>query len=402
VETRDPMNLNRYHRQMLLPQIGQAGQHRLASSRVLLVGCGALGSVIADQLARAGVGFMRIVDRDIVELTNLQRQVLFDESDVANSLPKAIAAANRLSRVNSSIRIEPIVADVDASNVESFIDVDLILDGTDNVATRYLLNDVSVKHNVPWVYGACVGTEGRVMTIHSGQGPCLRCIFPEPPAPGELQTCDTAGVLGPVASVVGSLQAIAAIKLLSGNPLQRELVWMDLWTNSQIAPVGRTFLSASDVGTPASEIQLDGHKDDRQECLSPRQTRMSAPSGDNSRAGSSRIHVTDTSDAKRADCPTCGLRRFDFLSDTSSRTVQLCGRESVQIRTRSPHRMSSQDLAARLHEFGTTQTTPYFVSCELRDEKPLKLTVFLDGRTIVHGTADTARARAIHARYVGA
>jgi adenylyltransferase/sulfurtransferase len=338
------MNLSRYHRQILLPQIGEAGQRRLASSRVLLVGCGALGSGIAEQLARAGVGFIRIVDRDIVELTNLQRQVLFDESDVTNALPKSVAAANRLARVNSSIRLDPIVADADATNIESFCDVDLILDGTDNAATRYLTNDVSIKHSIPWIYGACVGTEGRVMTIRPGIGPCLRCVFPEPPAAGELPTCDTAGVLGPVAGVVASMQVVAAIKLLLGTLDEDQLISMDLWSN--------------------------------------------------------RIRVTGLSEAKRSDCSTCALRRFEFLADTSSRTVQLCGRQSVQIR--SSGRFTPAELSQRLNPFGTIQQTPYFVRCDLRDERPLSLTVFLDGRTIVHGTNDPARAKAIHARYVGA
>jgi adenylyltransferase/sulfurtransferase len=333
---------------MLLPQIGQAGQEKLAAARVLLIGCGALGSVVAEQLVRGGVGFLRIADRDIVELTNLQRQVLFDESDAAGALPKSIAAAKRLSRVNSSVRVEPTVADLHAGNIEEFIDVDLILDGTDNVATRYLVNDVSIKHNIPWIYGACVGTQGRVMTIWPGQGPCMRCVFPEPPGPGELPTCDTAGVLGPVAGVIGSLQSIAAIKLLSGNEsaLADELLSMDLWSN--------------------------------------------------------RIHSTPLVDAKRADCPTCGLRRFEFLSDTISRAVQLCGRQSVQIRGSSKMQISDGDLAARLDRFGTVVRSPYFVRCDLRDEKPLSLTVFRDGRTIVHGTNDPARAKAIHAKYVGA
>src|SRR5262245_34353204 len=210
--------IDRYHRQTLLPQIGEAGQRKLAGARVLLVGCGALGSTIAEQLARAGIGHLRNADRDIVELTNLQRQVLFDDSDAAGGLPKAVAAANRLSKINSTITIEPRVVDVDALNVEQLVaGCDMILDGTDNVATRYLVNDVAVKHTIPWIYGACVGTEGRVMTIRPGAGACLRCIFPQPPNASELATCDTAGVLGPVASVVGAMQALAAIKLLSGN-----------------------------------------------------------------------------------------------------------------------------------------------------------------------------------------
>lgn len=320
----------------------------LLNSRVLLIGCGALGGVMAEQLARAGVGFLRIVDRDIVELTNLQRQVLFSESDATNALPKAVAAKKRLSEINSAIHIEPIVADVDSGNIEALADVDLILDGTDNVATRYLVNDVAIKRSIPWVYGACVGTTGRLMTIRPGQGPCLRCVFPQPPAPGELQTCDTAGVLGPVASVIASMQATAAIKLLTGNAqaIAPELISMDLWTN--------------------------------------------------------RIHATNLMDAKRTNCPTCGLRCFDFLEDKTSRAIQLCGREAVQIRATENSPASASELAARLKAFGAIESTAYFVRCDLRDEKPLRLTVFLDGRTIVHGTSDMARARAIHARYVGA
>ena len=340
--------MDRYHRQILLPQIGKTGQEKLARSRVLLIGCGALGSVIAEQLARAGVGFLRIVDRDIVELTNLQRQVLFAESDARDSLPKAIAAVNRLRQINSTIEIQPIVADVDATNIEEYADVDLILDGTDNVATRYLVNDLSIKRNVPWIYGACVGTEGRVMTILPGMGPCLRCIFPDPPAPGELATCDTAGVLGPVAGVIASLQSIAAIKLLSGNAraISHDLVSMDLWSN--------------------------------------------------------RIRATDISDAKRSDCPTCAQRQFEFLNNASSRTISLCGRDAVQIRAASKISLNTIELAARFHEFGDVQQTPYFVRCDLREEKPIRLTVFPDGRTIVHGTDDPGRAKAIHAKYVGA
>src|SRR5436190_472513 len=182
------MEINRYHRQTLLAQIGSAGQERLARSCVLLVGCGALGSVIAEQLVRAGVGFLRVVDRDVVELTNLQRQVLFDEADANDGVPKAIAAARRLANVNSTVTVEPIVADVDAERIESIAGigsggarVDLIIDGTDNVGTRYLINDVSAKHRVPWIYGACVATEGRVATFRPPETPCLRCIFSEPP-----------------------------------------------------------------------------------------------------------------------------------------------------------------------------------------------------------------------------
>ena len=186
------MTVSRYHRQTLLPQIGPAGQQRLSDATVLLIGCGALGTVIADQLARGGVGVLRVCDRDVVETTNLQRQVLFDEDDASAGTPKAVAAARRLSRINSSIRIEPHVVDVHSGNIEQLLGgrdgvtrADVILDGTDNADVRYLINDVAVKHGVPWVYGGCVGTSGRVMAVVPGKTPCLRCLFLEPPAAGE-------------------------------------------------------------------------------------------------------------------------------------------------------------------------------------------------------------------------
>ena len=344
METREP-SFDRYQRQSTLPQIGAPGQRRLRAARVLLVGCGALGGVIAEQLARAGVGFMRIVDRDVVELTNLQRQVLFDESDARDGLPKAIAAARRLARVNSEIVIEPHVTDVDGENAEALADgVQVILDGTDNVETRYLLNDVSVKRSVPWVYGACVGTEGRVLAIRPNHGPCLRCIFPTPPLAGELPTCDTAGVLGPAAAVVGAMQSASAIKLLVGaDDGLDEMVVLDLWTN--------------------------------------------------------RIRTIDTTAARRPDCPTCGQGRFEFL-DRKSRdtTTRLCGRNAVQVRGTAA--ISLDQLAHRLAGGARVTRSEHLVRATL--EGGIDLTAFPDGRVIVHGTGDVARARSIYARFIGA
>ena len=349
--------MSRYQRQTLLPQIGPQGQQRLGSARVLLVGCGALGSVIADQLVRAGIGWIRLVDRDIVELTNLQRQVLFDESDAEQGLPKAIAAARRLGRVNSSVTVEPQVLDVHAGSIERLAGVDggdgarvdLILDGTDNVETRYLVNDVSVKHGIPWVYGACVGTEGRVMAIRPGATPCLRCVFPEPPGVGELPTCDTAGVLGPAAAIVASLQSTAAIKLLC---------------TPEDAPA-----------SSAKMISLDAWK--------------------------GRFHSTSLNDARRVDCPTCALRQFVFLNQVGTGTTTLCGRNAVQVRP--PRQLASvdtADLVQRLERVASVQRSPYFIKAALADES-LELTVFPDGRAIIHGTGDERRARSIYARFVG-
>lgn len=345
--------MNRYHRQILLPQIGQAGQDRLIAASVLLVGCGALGSVIAEQLVRSGVGYLCVADRDIVEITNLQRQVLFDEEDVRKGMPKAVAAAERLGRINSTVQVEPQVVDVHAGNIEDLLDegrFDLILDGTDNVEVRFLINDAAVKRGVPWVYGACVGTEGRVMAVWPGKGPCLRCVFPTPPGQGELATCDTAGVLGPVAGVVASLQSVAAIKILSGNAaaVAEEMVVMDLW--------------------------------------------------------SGRIRSISISEARRGDCPCCGQRRFEFLDRVDGQgAVGLCGRDAVQIRSPGKRtRVDSEAIARRLETAGEVERTPYFLRCRLRDVEGISLTVFSDGRVIVQGTADAGRARSIAARFVGA
>ena len=398
--------MNRYHRQMLLPQIGAAGQARLAASRVLVVGCGALGSGIAEQLVRAGVGHLRIVDRDIVELTNLQRQVLYDERDVAEQTPKAIAAARRLSQINHQVAVEPIVADAGAANIEELAGfaeandtgvleerdpsasgdahsppaehlissaspggpdnsfpragspsapparpadgVDLILDGTDNVQTRYLLNDVSVKHGVPWIYGACVGMAGRMMPFIP-PGPCLRCLFPAPPDVGELPTCDTAGVFSPVAAVVAALQSAAGLKLLLGHAdaARHQLHVVDLWSNH--------------------------------------------------------FRTIDAADAKRPDCITCGERRFEFLNARDAQSaVSLCGRRTLQIRPpRSSRPIGLQAMAAKLATVGRVEATPYLVRCALFEPADIALTAFPDGRLLIHGTADVERARSIYARFIG-
>ena len=339
--------MSRYHRQTLLPQIGLAGQNRLADARVLLIGCGALGTHLAEQLARAGVGFLRIVDRDIVEETNLQRQVLFDESHAARGWPKAAAAAERLAAINSTITIDPQVVDAHAGNIESFLEgrIDLMLDGTDNVATRYLLNDVAVKHGIPWIYGACVGVDGRMMPIRPGQTACLRCVFPTPPRPGELPTCDTAGVLASAAAVVASLQGVAALKLLTGQPPAEELISINLWSN--------------------------------------------------------RFHTLSLTDAKRADCPCCGLQQFEFLSHPPSEsTVTLCGRGAIQIR--GDRKIALNDFSRRWSSLGTVEHNRFFVRLALTDPKEIRLTLFADGRLIVQGTRDPARAKSIYARFVGA
>ncbi len=338
--------MDRYHRQILLPQIGAAGQNRLARASVLLVGCGALGTTIAEQLARAGVGRLAVVDRDIVELTNLQRQTLFTESDVRDQLPKAIAAERRLRAINGAIRIDGHIADVSPENVESLVrdcEATLLLDGTDNVETRYLLNDVAIKHDLPWVYGGCVGTEGRVMPIIPGRTPCLRCLFPKPPGAGEVATCDTAGVLGPAASVIASLQAAAAIRLIVEQQPSHHLLTADVWTM--------------------------------------------------------RFRSIDVTDARRSECRACGERRFEFLDRTTSSAVSLCGRNSVQVRTHVSANFSLSAVETKLRGRFELQSTPYFLKGKF--EEGIDLTLFVDGRVLVHGTADPVRARTIVARYLG-
>lgn len=232
--TPTPSNTPRYIRQTVYAPLGVEGQRRLAAASVLICGCGALGSTLANLLVRAGVGRVRIVDRDRVELHNLQRQVLFDEEDAAEQRPKAVAAARRLARINSEVAVEPIFDEITAGNIETFVqDVDVIVDGTDNFPTRFLVNDVAVKHAIPWIYGGCVGTEGQVMAIVPGQTPCLRCLLPECPDPAKLPTCPTHGILGPTVGVIASLEAMEAMKLLSRNAeaVSSRLTVVNLWEN---------------------------------------------------------------------------------------------------------------------------------------------------------------------------
>jgi adenylyltransferase/sulfurtransferase len=345
--------VTRYDRQILLPQISASGQEKLRTARVLLVGCGALGSVIAEQLVRAGIGELRLCDRDIVELTNLQRQVLFTEDDARNGMPKAVAAAARLREINGSVRIMPQVADVAGINIESLVlgtagsaRADILIDGTDNAETRYLINDAAVKHAVPWVYGACIGMGGRVLGIVPGKTACLRCVFPMPPGPGEIETCDTAGVFAPAAAIVASLQVATAVKILLGEADSLPLTTIDVWT-----PRFRTVLMT---------------------------------------------------DGRRRDCPACGQRLFEFLDGASVATTVLCGRETVQVRPMSSAvRLDPDQVERRLLTAGDVQRTPFLIRCVLR-EGGLKLTVFMDGRALIHGTSDMGIARSTYARYIGA
>jgi molybdopterin/thiamine biosynthesis adenylyltransferase len=337
--------MERYSRQTLFEGIGAEGQRRLLASRVAVVGCGALGSAQVETLARAGVGRLVVADRDFVEESNLQRQTMFTERDARERVPKAVAAARRVSKINSDVECAAEVVDVNASNVERLIDgCDLVLDGTDNFSTRFLLNDACVKHGVAWVYGAAVGSYGVTLTIRPGVTPCLRCVFPEEPAAGSAPTCDTAGVIMPIISVVAAVQASEALKLLTGNVerLQGGLMQFDVWRNEW------------------------------------------------RKIGAGR---------RAPDCPACALRRFDALAaEGGDMTTVLCGRNAVQVTPRRASRVDLEALAARLSAAGEVKSNPYLVRVSAGG---YELTVFQDARAIVRGTDDATLARSLYARYVG-
>lgn len=361
----------RYHRQMLLPGIGREGQERLRAARVLIVGCGALGTVLADTLARAGVGFLRLVDRDIVELTNLQRQVLFNEDDVSQGMPKAEAAKRALAHINQDVDVEAVVADFNHTNAEHFADgAQVLIDGLDNFQTRYLLNDLSVKRGLPYVYGGAVGVTGMsTVFLPKAPGaswsddqstPCLRCVFPEAPPPGSTPTCDTAGVLGSAVGLIAHHQAIQTIKLLVGaiDAVDRSLLSIDVWRN---------------------------------------ETR--------------RLNI---SGARRDDCPCCGARRFDSLDGAAGAGLTtLCGRGAVQVNpavdsaaSREPSRLDLAQIARRLAPHGTFTATPYLLRGELLREKgdqngPVEMTLFPDGRAIFTNISRPEQARTLYDRYIG-
>jgi adenylyltransferase/sulfurtransferase len=331
---------------MRFPPLGENGQRRLASARALICGCGALGSAIANTLVRAGVGAVRIVDRDFVELSNLSRQALFDEADAAAGLPKAVAAAEKLRRINSSVEIEPVVADVNHANVERFCDgVIAILDGTDNFETRFLINDAAVKLRLPWIYGGCVGAEGQTMTIIPGETACLRCLMETCPQPGSTPTCDTAGILGPIVGLIASIEAAEAIKILSGNrdAVSRYLTVVDIWQNH---------IKQVDVSRLRDEV----------------------------------------------DCPTCKRGEYPWLSGREGgQSAVLCGRNAVQF-SHPETSISLADLARRLAGTGPITLNQYLLRLKV---PPHEITVFPDGRAIVTGTDDISAARTLYAKYIG-
>jgi adenylyltransferase/sulfurtransferase len=335
----------RYSRQVLFPGIGATGQEKLLNSRVLLVGAGALGASHAEMLARAGVGKLRIVDRDFVEFTNLQRQTLYSESDAEQRLPKAIAAKNRIAQINSETQFEAIVADVNHSNIETLIDgCDVVLDGTDNFQVRYLINDACVKAGIDWIYGAAVSGYGTTMTVQPGTTPCLRCIFEEMPGAGSAPTCDTAGVIMPIIASVAAVQVTEAIKLLTAQieKLHGSLMQIDIWQSDW------------------RKIKLRG---------------------------------------PRENCECCQKREFEFLdADNRDFAAALCGRDAVQISPPTAVQLDLKQLAERLGKLGEVKQNEYLVRFK---NGPFELTVFSDARAIIRGTDDLAMARSVYAKYVG-
>jgi molybdopterin-synthase adenylyltransferase len=335
---------NRYSRQILFHGIGAQGQQKLAESRVAIVGCGATGSALAGLLARAGVGTLRIIDRDYVEPSNLQRQSLFDERDAADSLPKAVAATRKIAGFNSEIAVDPKVDDLVPANVEALLEgIDLVLDGTDNFEARYLINDYAVKHSLPWIYSAAVGSYGVTLNVLPEKTACLACIFPDSPR-GLVETCETSGILNSAVNLVASIAATEALKFLVGGAdapqLRRTLLSFDLWTNE---------------------------------------------------------HAEIAAAKPRPGCRVCGERDFVHLASEGRPHITLCGRNSVQIHERQ-RPIDFGEMNRRLQAYGIVRHNDFVLKFW---HEPYEMTLFPDGRAIIKGTTDTAVARSLYARYIG-
>lgn len=338
--------MERYSRQMLFQPIGEEGQEKLLNSRAVIVGMGALGTVIANHLVRSGIGYIRLIDRDVVELSNLQRQSLFDEKDAELTLPKVIAAEKKLKIINSTIEIEAVIADVNLDNAEDLLGgFDVILDGTDNFYTRYLINDVAIKYNIPWVHGAAVSSRGMFSVIIPGKTPCYRCLFPNVPT-GLGETCDTVGVLSPLTDIIGSYQSMEAIKLLVGMEPTKNLEQIDIWYNSS--------------------LQMD------------------------------------VSDGRDAECPTCRKHQFEFLDRTSNKQVlfsTLCGRNTVQINSRNKQKFNMKEKVEQLKRHGRVIGNEYLI--RFFPDEDVTIVLFKDGRVLIHGTNDVVKAKSYYAKFIG-
>ena len=334
--------IDRYSRQILFPGIGKAGQEKLGNSSVVIIGCGALGTIIATSLVRAGIGRVRIIDRDFIEYHNLQRQVLFDENDIREGLPKAIAAERHLKKVNSSIEIEGIVADVNYANIERLVHgTDIILDGLDNLETRFLINDVSLKHEVPWIYGGAISSHGMTMTIIPYEPPCFRCFLSSPNRSHVIDTCDTAGVISPAPFVIAALQTAEALKVLVGaGEINRDLVTIDVWEGT--------------------------------------------------------FHHYKIS--SREDCPAC-QGKYEFLDGKFSvKASALCGQNAVQVLNTRVGQLSFKELAARLEAVGKVTYNEFMLHFTVDSRE---MVIFPDGRAIVKNTNDESLARGLYAKYIG-
>ncbi|WP_162523493.1 ThiF family adenylyltransferase [Calorimonas adulescens] len=334
--------VSRYIRQMTFKPFGVDGQERLLKSRVLVVGCGGLGSTIAEILVRSGVGYIRLVDRDYVEMHNIHRQILYDESDIYK--PKAIAASEKLKKINSEVEIDAYDTDFNGATALRLIDgIDLMVDGTDNFQVRFLMNDLAVRFGIPWIYGATIGGYGSIMDIIPGETPCLRCYIRDMPAPGTFDTCETGGILSPLPNIIGSIEALEAIKYLSGNQetMIKGLLFIDAWFNSY-----------------------------------------------------------NIVNIKRNDeCPCCIQEDFQFLNLNNPDTVSLCSSDSFEV---FPYVMDSINLKSiydRLKEVGIdVSISPYLLSFETEGKR---LTLFRDGRAIIKGAKNKGEAKEIYARYIG-
>jgi adenylyltransferase/sulfurtransferase len=334
--------MSRYSRQELFKPIGKEGQQKIRESIVAIVGCGALGSLQAEVLTRAGVGKIILIDRDFVEHSNLQRQSLFQETDADRVVPKAAAAAERLAAINSEVEILSHVADLNAESLGLLKNAQLILDGTDNFQVRFLLNDYSWKENVPWIYGACVGSTGTAAAFLPPSFPCLRCIFEAEPPPGSAPTCDTAGILWPAVGTVVSYQITAAFKILCGTEVQPEILQMDVWNGE--------------------------------------------------------YRMIDVTKAKRWDCLTCGQHQFPALQLHAVQETALCGRDAVQIRPAASATLDLHSIYQRWESIGISRKNPFLIKLTLPENE---IVLFPDGRAIIKGTSDFTRARNLYAKYVG-
>jgi adenylyltransferase/sulfurtransferase len=337
---------DRYSRQIRFAPIGPEGQGRISAARVALIGAGALGSVAAELLARAGVAYLRIIDRDFVDYSNLQRQSLYDEEDVRLNLPKAEAAAAKLRRINSGVQIESVVDDVNPSNVEDYVrNVDIVLDALDNFETRFVLNDACAKQSRTWIYAAAVGSYGLVMPIMPGKSPCLRCMLGSLPAPGTSPTCDSAGVIGSITHIVASIQVTEALKLIcfAMDPSGFRLTTYDVWTNN---------FRSMKLGSDAM-----------------------------------------------ASCPVCSESRFEYLNGSPLRTVTLCGRNAVQLIPAVKTDLNFGELSKSIPAKGEVQFNEFLMKCFA---PPYEVTVFRDGRAIIRGTEEPALARSVYSRLIGA